>query len=388
MLVGAAAIGLDTLQWAVAKQQLQRMADSAATAGGQAIYYKHPVDDAVSKDLRINNRVTLASPPLIENAPKEGLYSGNVKAVRVSLSTTPALPFVSYFLSRATTISAEATALVSPDSAYCMLALDQTTTAPGIDIAGGGTTDFNCGFHSNAGGTNAFTIRGSSTSVLASSVSAVGLISGALPSTTLRQQNQPLVADPYASLAPANSYASNCQPAVSVGGSQTVTLAPGCFSGGMSLAGNVTLSPGVYVMNGGDFAVSGNGVRIQGTGVTIILTGSAPSTIGKVTIAGGAQVNLTAPQSGALAGVLFYQDSRTPNLANTSFIAGNSVSKLEGNMYFPKTTVSITGTSGMNMDCFKVVSFRMTLTGTSTSRNKCPDIPVYNGFGEKVRLVA
>jgi hypothetical protein len=364
------------------------MADSAATAGGHAVYYKHPVTDAVNKDLRLNNRVTLASAALIENAPKAGLYHGNMKAVRVSLSTTPALPFVSYFISGATTISAEATSLVSPDSAYCMLALDQTTTAPGIDISGGGTTDFNCGFHSNAGGTNAFTIRGSNTNVLASSVSAVGMISGSVPSTTLRQQNQPLVADPFASLPPASSYASNCKPAVSVGGSQTVTLTEGCYNGGMSLAGNVTLSPGVYVMNAGDFSVSGNGVKIQGTGVTIILTGSAPSSIGKVSIAGGAEVNLAAPQSGALSGVLFYQDSRTPSLANTSSIAGNSVSKLEGNMYFPKTTVSITGTSGMNMDCFKVVSFRMTLTGTSTSRNKCPDIPTYNGFGEKVRLVA
>jgi len=105
------------------------------------------------------------------------------------------------------------------------------------------------------------------------------------------------------------------------------TPAPGCYTSFDLTNGNsLTLSPGVYVINGGSFNLQSGPVNATG-GVTIYLTNGATVNIG-----GGAQVTLSAPASGTYAGVLFFQDVSD---TGTSTFAGGTADTLQGTVYAP-----------------------------------------------------
>jgi Flp pilus assembly protein TadG len=113
MLVGAGAVGIDVAHWTLTKRHLQRAADTGALAGAHAVLMKDPAKPAVDRSLNHNDQVTIST-LLVENAPTAGAYTGDALAVRVVVSATPQLPFVSFFMSGPTTISAEATAAARP----------------------------------------------------------------------------------------------------------------------------------------------------------------------------------------------------------------------------------------------------------------------------------
>src|SRR5438067_10699613 len=86
LIIGAAAVGVDTIQLTMAKRQLQRAADSAALAGAYALVQSKGVTAAVDRDLTLNNQIPLSTPRVVENAPTVGTYAGDARAVRVVLS--------------------------------------------------------------------------------------------------------------------------------------------------------------------------------------------------------------------------------------------------------------------------------------------------------------
>src|SRR5690349_17150731 len=97
LLIGASAIGLDTIQVTLAKRNLQRSADTAAMAGAFAVLQNGAAAPAVVRDLTHNNKIALAAAPTVENAPAAGAYAGNLRAVRVVLRAERPVPFISFF---------------------------------------------------------------------------------------------------------------------------------------------------------------------------------------------------------------------------------------------------------------------------------------------------
>ena len=59
LMIGAAAVGLDTIQLSLWKRQLQRMADSSALAGAHALAQSKTANTAVTRDLTFNNQVII-----------------------------------------------------------------------------------------------------------------------------------------------------------------------------------------------------------------------------------------------------------------------------------------------------------------------------------------
>ena len=110
LLVGSAALALDTIQMGLWKRQLQRAADSAALAGAFAVTQGKGASTAVARDLEINHDVALLEPAVVENAPKAGVWKDNPHAVRVILKSRRAMPFLSFFNNTPPTISVEAMA--------------------------------------------------------------------------------------------------------------------------------------------------------------------------------------------------------------------------------------------------------------------------------------
>lgn len=110
------------------------------------------------------------------------------------------------------------------------------------------------------------------------------------------------------------------------------TLEPGVYCGGLKLGkflkrADITMAPGLYVIRDGAFSTTGF-TTITGSGVTIFLTGADAV----LSIMPGTTLNLTAPTSGPLQGVLVFQD---PDFGGTHAWQGWSKGDLRGVVYLP-----------------------------------------------------
>jgi len=73
----------------------------------------------------------------------------------------------------------------------------------------------------------------------------------------------------------------------------------------------------------------------------------------------------SAPTSGPLAGILFFQDRSIPSTGAASTITGNSSSTFDGALYFPTTALSFNGNSSANGYSI-VVANQLTLSGNAS----------------------
>jgi hypothetical protein len=142
------------------------------------------------------------------------------------------------------------------------------------------------------------------------------------------------------------------------------------------------------VIDQGDLGMTNTGAELHCTGCTFILTSSgAASDIGNFDLEGGL-LDLTSPTSGTYKGITLFQD-RNATADNMNKINGNSSSKLEGALYFPRGDLEFTGTSGQNTACLQIVTKRVQFKGNSAVTNTCPAGSGAGSFrGRKVRLVA
>lgn len=395
-LIGAGGLAVDTVQWTLTKRQMQRAADSSALAGAYALAQGKSADSSARADLTKSAETTYTLTPVVENAPTTGAYAGRSEAVRVVLTSSRTLPFSSLFLTNPPVIKAEATAAIITSGPHCLISLDESNEA-GITLAGNATADLGCGVATNSRATNAI-VAGGSSILRASPITAVG---GITPSSSFTggaklEAYSLTQADPFKDL-PNPVLPATCQSELKVGSNNvysTILPPPAesqsvfCFRG-MDIKGNLTLAPGTYYIDGGTLSVGAQG-KISGTGVTIVLTSATaatqPSSIAQMDVNGGAELDLTAPDTGAYKGVLIYQDRRAG--AGTNQINGNADSVLSGAMYFPKQDILYNGTAGMRTNCIQLVSRRITMSGNATITNECPVSPGGPDFtGSRVRLV-
>ena len=105
MLIGAAGLATDTIQWTLWKRQLQRAADSAAIAG---VYERNVtplgettgVEAAVLRDLALNQHAgTLTGAPVLDfPEDDDGTPDNRSNQVSVTLTVAKRLTFSSFFL--------------------------------------------------------------------------------------------------------------------------------------------------------------------------------------------------------------------------------------------------------------------------------------------------
>ncbi len=140
-----------------------------------------------------------------------------------------------------------------------------------------------------------------------------------------------------------------CGPVNLNGNTATATLSPGFYYGGISINGNqaIVFNPGLYILGGGGLSINGNTSTMAGTGVTFYNT-TGLSGYKTIKLNGNTQENLSAPTSGSLQGILFFQDRSIPTSGAGSIINGNSASTFDGALYFPTTDVTYNGNSSLN----------------------------------------
>lgn len=366
VLIGFAALGVDTGVWYKTQLQAQTAADSAALSAAYEIASsrRNNVSTAALRSAADNGFTSANGTVIAVNSPPtSGAYAANTNAVEVVVQV-PARTFLSGIVgATGSTIEARAVAVTRTASAgnACVLALDQPVSA-GVEITGSTVLNFpGCVIASNSTDSEQSINISGHTDLTAASLYAVGGINHSGSSvthlTSPETTHASAVSDPYADLTVGTlggcSYTDK-----RINGS-TVTLSPGNYCGGLKLTGqaDVRLNPGTYYMSDGDFDI-GAQAKISCNcgsstdGVTIVLTTAQSctsncSSIGKTTINGGATVNLRAPSSDSATykGVAFYQDRRAPNDGTNKFNGGSTMT-VQGAIYFPKQKLEWTGNNG------------------------------------------
>jgi hypothetical protein len=201
------------------------------------------------------------------------------------------------------------------------------------------------------------------------------------PSSGLKT-SQPNIPDPYAGVAlPAfsgcnyNGFNTNSwQP--------SWTLSPGVYCNGLSISNGATaaMNPGVYFIDRGTFAVGG-GARVTGAGVTIVLTSSTGGNNANAVIDNGTTVTLSAPTTGATAGMVFYGDRRASAAGTSSTFAGRTAINFTGAIYLPTQTLNWNnGANNTASSCTELIAGAIVLGGANLQIN-CP-----TGVGEPALL--
>ena len=362
MLLGAAGFGIDTMQIAVMKRQMQRAADAGALAGAYALAQSASVDRAVGNDLVKNRHPLLSEPQSVLVGPRLGFD----RTVSVQLVSRPRLPFMSLFTKGPATIGGEATAALIDEGKFCVLSLYGGTDS-GVVVGGNARVDLGCGIATNARGANAISATGS-TYVNASPLMAVGGLSGGgnFAGEVKLQPYSSMQKDPFAGIG--DPPAQSCSKTVTVAPSEVATLEPGCY-GSLDIKGTATLAPGTYYINGGDLAF-GSQAHVTGSGVTFVMTGPGGNA-GDLRMNGQAHVDLTAAATGDYAGLLFYRDRRAGNIEIK--VNGGATSKMVGAFYAPSSDITFNGAAGLQVRCFQMVGQIIKLQGDATISNSCPD---------------
>jgi hypothetical protein len=242
--------------------------------------------------------------------------------------------------------------------------------------SGSASVTSSCGIFVNSSNSSGFDDNNSSTCTTAPYIGVVGGDNhgmGCFPKAHPQTGITPF-SDPLANLTKPSSPTCGSWHTMNI--SKTTAISQGVYCGGISISGGtVTLNPGTYIINGGGFTVNGGSTVVKGSGVTIYDTGSASGSGGYrgIKITGGANAQLSAPTSGALAGILFFEDRSVPlsvGLAQTSQVTGGSNSYFIGIMYFPTTQLIYSGGSSLVSAPYTgIVAYKLEVSGPSTLNN-------------------
>lgn len=378
VVIGSVGLGTEVGLWFYRHQLEQGAADSAAlsaanaSAAGEINVTPQAYGVAAAYGLVAGTdgvTVTVNKPPV------SGSHQSTQGAVEVIVSSPQKLYFSTLWGSRPITIKARAVAVAPNGGKGCVVALSSSSSGA-VTAQGSSSIALNgCSLYDNSSSGSALSIGGSA-SFSALSVGVVGGVSGTSQITTtqgITTGAQP-AADPYAG----SSYPrySGCDQ-TNFTAKSTATINPGVYCGGMALnaGANVTLNPGVYYLDQGSLSVNG-GATLSGAGVTLVFTSSSGSDYATATINGGATINLTAPSSGALAGIVIFGDRNMPTGASFKFNGGAS-QVFGGALYVPKAAVSFAGGSGTGTDCTQLVADTVSFVGNSNFAVNC------SSFGTK-----
>lgn len=371
-LVGGAGLATDGTQWFLWKRQIQMAADAGALAAAYTLGQGSTAVTAPATREIQRNTNGIYTIEYIGTPPRTGAFAGNTTAAEVVLTTQQRLPFSSLFLTTAPIVRARAVAAKVVKVDNCVLSL--ASTGVGVQVSGSANVQLGCGVSANSNGAQAIYTSGSGT-LNATSLSTVGRIDlkgGSVPAGTELFENYIAQTDPFGpagrnlqvptepSTCTRRNYSN--QPGTSH------TLSPGRYCGGIDLKGNTSLSPGVYIIDGGPMSLGSQSVT-TGQGVTFVLTGTNAS----LQVNGGASATIRAPtatENPYWNGILIYQDRNGPQ--SNSTINGGGNMDFFGAVYMPKGNISYSGSSATVAQCIVLIANSIDFGGNTAMTNNCP----------------
>lgn len=176
------------------------------------------------------------------------------------------------------------------------------------------------------------------------------------------------------------------------GGGGSCTMVPAAaqhdIDGNVLITGAVYFGAGVYTIDGymalgasggGGGTCNGTTVSFNAVGVNIMLSGTAtPSSgdcSGRVFCVGAGYSNIVikAPSAGSLANLAIIGPQSSTYSGGASFIEGGSGATINGALYFPNGTMTMTGgaSASDSANCFQVVATSVSITAGTSLASSC-----------------
>ena len=372
-LLGVIALGTEIGFLLYKQRQMQAAADSAAFGAAVAVTKGYPTDYTVEAHAiaasagfvhGVDSVVVAVNRP-----PTTGAYAGNNAAVEVIISQPQYLGMASLFHDALFDVGARAAAAVGTSAGqFCIIGLDPTASAT-VRIRNNGTvSSTTCGVGVNSNSDTALILDNGAS--IYGPVSVVGKYS--LGGTAhLYYQTAPYpkqggaaFTDPYASVVlSASGATARTQPS----GCTTCTLQPGRYANGVNYTNGQTLNmaAGVYYID--TRFVLNNSVTLNATtGVTIVINGNYAISVGN-----NVTLNLTAPTSGATAGIAM-ASIRTASSTVTQSFSNNAFMNLTGALYFPNQILLFDNNSTINTSvCGQMVARMVSIQNNANLKTSC-----------------
>jgi hypothetical protein len=379
VLVLMAGLGVDVGYLRYEKLQMQKAADAGALAGASELIYGTSglAMVAAKNDTKANgftdgnNGVTVT----VNIPPASGPWAGNSSYVEVIVAQAEPTFFMRVGGFNTVNVSSRAVASSIASSDACIYALDPTDSGS-LVVQGRVDVNSNCGIRVNSSSASAFEKRGSGDITVSPQVAGIGIVgdisqggSGTIDPTPVT--GIPGFGDPLANVpapTPGQCYGDGQQLVIN---KPNQTVQQGTYCGGIAIngvIGPVTFTPNsTFILMGGGLTVTGGQPILIGNGVTFYNTANAGNAYAPIVLTGAAGTNLSAPTSGSLEGILFFQDRGIVSNAISTFDASHE-ELYAGALYFPTTPVKYTGSKSFPpytiIDAWKIM-----MVGTNAINN-------------------
>ncbi len=344
VMAAAAMIGIDSGWAAVRQQRLEMAADVAALAAvsrlPDAAAAKKTALTYIKKNMPEDENGKVLAPDDFEVGnwdtttrtftPVSGGAVPTAVRVTTRLATANGNAAKTFFagLFGTETVDLSATAVAGFGGPPCVMALDPVKSSAMLLDSNAEVVAIGCNVQVNSTANSALRVDSNgSLEAISICVGGSAWLSGSSSVNVEPNEYCPGKSDPMASLEPPAIGGCNHHNARYV--DSVEVLLPGVYCNGLEIDADsdITLSAGTYIIKDGPFKVLSNSV-ITGSDVTIFLTG----TDGLLFFDSNSSIALTAPTSGAFAGILFFQDRDFGGIHEWN---GNSTTTLRGVIYFP-----------------------------------------------------
>jgi|GEM_PF-1354659 len=315
-----------------AKQRLQTAADSAALGAAKELRLANSTPSQVSA---VAQQIALAT---LEAKDSAAVVTATVLStndgVQVQIDEVMPSSFTRISALSNPHLHASAVARLSGGTTVCLLALDPTMPgALGLDTAI--LSSPGCGTYVDSNSANALTATGISMIKSAMICSGGGVSASSKALTPQALLDCPPLSDPLA-LRPAPTF-SGCDYTNLVLNSGPQTLIPGTYCGGIT-SGNgskVMMSNGTYIIKDGPLKLDKkSSLTMLNAGVYLTGAGAILAFDNTTTL------NLSAPISGNMAGIIFFEDRAAP-LGQQHYISSRAADKIEGTVYLSRNSLVI-----------------------------------------------
>ena len=330
LLIGMGGAGVDYWSYVNKRQALQEIADSAAIAGARqfALANQNPaipkrVAEAVAKDGvdRANLTETTQLASVDTNDPSVSVMLTHVyrPTLMVAIYKTPL------------TIDVAATAVAIGATNVCVIGLDEDSPDTVTIANHANLSASTCAVFSNSTHPEAMTVSNAARMDSAFPCSAGGFVGSSLHYTTMPLSDCPPQRDPLSERIPPST-PSGCDFTNRSLSNFDGAIRPGVYCGGLRISGSseVRFDPGIYIIKDGRLHIGGS-ASVTGADVGFYFTGDNADML----FIGAAEIELEAPLSGEMAGILFWQDAEAPG-SQTFKIKSPNVHTLVGTIYLPK----------------------------------------------------
>jgi Flp pilus assembly protein TadG len=382
VLLGLAGGGIDYARLSYRRAQLQTATDVGTLAGGNMLKLAQTTTDTQSvrgvteQAIRDNAKPTSSAPFTVQVS-----ISNDGTSVTAQTQEIFPLAFGKIFGVPSATINVSARSSLVGKTRLCVLALDPSSDGTLTAQDQASMTASQCSVYSDSASTTGVTLQNQATILAASICSAGGnSVSTSNPPQPGPKSGCPSLKDPLAVIAPPSSFGCTYTNTVVT---TSKTLQPGTYCNGLKVTqgATATLAQGVYIIDTGPLTVDAN-ATLTGSYVGIYLKSQQTT----LNLTAASTINLTAPKSGPMSGLLFYEDPTAPLLREHK-ISSNGAHQLLGTIYMPRGKLTVDSHGAVaDQSAYTVIVSRQLKVASSASLTmnamySASDVPVPSGVG-------